>query len=1461
MRPRETFLYYLVDFTNSTPSSPVFFYVDQNNNVQTTGQLNKPLQYAPDGWLNTEISFGRNSTYYGLNRSFSIPLKFVEDGATIIRKQFYTGAGVEQLIELVILKWNPLTDIYELYYKGLLDLVSLQDNVAEGVTVNLIEGGALAMLKTYGDTQFEIPCDGSIAENVLVSMDGLMVQDTFQYQFLNLNYSLNSKWGQVLGLVYNGNQGDNFGTTYNSPTVESISEPNYYQTSQNYFFSYDQAASITISGSITVKDDGGGSEHPGNWFKLTSATSRSTPPTATDGYGGQLGPYIVSLAPNNGLPVNYSQGVEIPLNWPVNYANVGQVSTFNFNVTIPLQSNENLFLVGYFFTQNTTILGGGFNLTFNSSVEQGYIWGTSVRNAFKLLIQSINQLSATDGVQSFDFDDVSTLLDSLPNVVLTSGDAVRASGDPNYTRFYNPAQTNLQNPTNKFFDFIPSYGPVIKTSLNDFFKFVNVVFNASLSNQNNPNGGNEQLFLEKKAYVFDTSEVTLDLTQLSEISKLNIKPATDYFFNLLKIGYDKQQYDEKEGKYEYNTTAQWTSPIRTVNRALELISPYRTDSYGIEYTRANLTTDTKSTTYNDSDTDVFALNVDVNTTVNANQIFEYQPESPWPHVNNPSSDNIKIQPGTFNNGIPMPTSLNGTFASYNYNNPSVFVFSNPDGSPPNNVTFSYTGVINGQFPGDQCIIYAFVNNAIVYEHVWAVASVNEAISGSFTYTATLNEGDCLFMKVVTSPYCTVDITSGEINVGGGWFVATATGAQTINPGTGWSLTSNSPLTYGQLIVFNTQGGSYRNPSVNPNPLTGQQTYGMSYGFPMFIFNDVLNNNNFNWNYLINYLYNGSGNITTKLYYIPNVNSLASNCIIDETTADVSGDGNGPTLQVTPINTSRNLQLNLGDILFLAVSLEHTLLNVEITTPVLTHNGPNQANVPNACSFTLTAQVQAYNLARTQYDAISGVPTLLGNVSSSSNVPLTTGPGAPYNIELFTPRRLLQAWGDYINGCLYSVSSNNLTFQTLDRNRFLSTTAGGVTYTEGPGTQLSPGVVEINTLGSPLFYPFIVTFDTEVPLSFAQIASGAANGYIKASYAGVDFYGFPLEMKQKPALNESQSWEMLLAPPTDINALQNLNYTGLSNIQLMTNDVFVPHLNPVQFVPLGVEPNALYHYINMDNDWFVNQTTYYIEQRNYYCPWQTNDVINLQVYTGGIGNVVATVLDCNLNVVYTANFTNVTSSPLLAPNLLWECSIPLTGLAGCYWIKLTAGASQEVQFISEGLNIQTDQPETLLFAYSNNYDTQYAIFSDGYLPTIRLDGYIGDFSADANFTSYEDQPADLTTLNGIPFRRYSLYIGLDAGSPDYIIDKVNRLMLLSTVNIDGVQYSRDKDAKIDLTTFPGTLKKYAKLSIREAKNRYGITVSGTNTGNEISTNIIYNIDGNAFGNNTGTNDVIQVEITD
>ena len=78
-------------------------------------------------------------------------------------------------------------------------------------------------------------------------------------------------------------------------------------------------------------------------------------------------------------------------------------------------------------------------------------------------------------------------------------------------------------------------------------------------------------------------------------------------YSSVSVGYEKQEYDNINGRDEFRFTTEYTSGINVTSNKLELISPYRADVYGIEFLVQERG---KDTTDNKSDNDVFFVGAD-----------------------------------------------------------------------------------------------------------------------------------------------------------------------------------------------------------------------------------------------------------------------------------------------------------------------------------------------------------------------------------------------------------------------------------------------------------------------------------------------------------------------------------------------------------------------------------------------------------------------------------------------------------------------------------------------------------------------------------------------------------------------------------------------------------------------------------------------------------------------------------
>lgn len=1359
---------------------------------------------APGGWMQVSLSFERNVKYWSLFRSYSDPLLFTKRQASVMRNKFYSGALSQAKLDLLILKYNSQPQAgegtYGFYYRGSIDFLNAIDTPDTGFQVNLIDAGLPQLLKAFENTKFAFPCDGSIPQNKKIILDGMLLQDTLNYNILNVQASSNGgffvNYGSIqpglpysLPLFYSGNSGDNIGIITGNPGFALLDTQDAVVASSDYMFESANAITVKISGNIDIATPIP-FDYPFEQFSLWLRTS-------------------------NGQQVNLVPNAPTPGDFYAPFIKVTAAMSLSFSGTITLAANEKLFLLFMQFPQaNLTIEGGSLQLDINSQYEETRAWGITAWDLWQLIVARIVAASNTNNLP-FYFKAESTLLQNALNIMLSPGDAIRASGDPNYQKFFQTYQINAANPGSNV---ITTFGPVLKTTLYDFFQFCNVVLFAALGNQQLA-GDSQSLFIETMNYVLNKNGNQFDI---GEVAKPKLSFATELAYTEIEIGYPKQNYDQKAGKYEWNTTATWYTPFKNMpSKKLSLICPYRADAYGIERLRANL--DDKSSTQNDGDNDIFIINAD-----RLKSSYDFQTQlfnSVVRDIRNSANTNIKFLPRTYYQPI-TTVQTNGSYFEVN-NDPSIFVFSYPGLSASKPIKFAYTGTFQGnpynaltQDEADTITIKFFINGVAVYKKTWPSTGAQINIVDTFSLTRTFLEGDCVYATATTSVTGTAQILS-SIDVD--------------TSGTYWHADSSIPV----QINGGSPNAMLAMPNIVANLVSNLAV--VSFGFQYFLFNNILVNSTFKVSLdLIAALDDQNGGQTLSFH-------LYKNGVIINTQvfAAVNGQYLTPESSQT-INPFDDMEL--GDIYFILASVQN--VNAQLAYINLTWT-------------SLT--IQAFNLKRVQYDSLQGIPNIAVDQregSATLGQIRTDVAGAPYNIEDLTPRRLLEKWSAFFSSIWFGQLTASLQFGTLIKNQYLSTTYQGKMYKENGPTY------NIGAMNPALFIPLKMESEVESPINFSDLLTEVPNAHINSTFNGAKIGSFPWAVKQQPALNEKQKWTTMLSTASNLEDFIDLNISGLNYLIMAANAIYPGFTNSLQFVPQVQNPDARYQTADFNSTLFENQIAAWVNQNPYYNPWQIGEEIPLQFITNGLTGVIATVyeLGTNKQIGDPITFTLKSSNAIRSPLNLYEGVIDLTGFtAGVYYVVVNAGGSVGSYIVSEPINVQALWERTIRFDYSNTYNRQTMIFDTGFAGAIRVMGFIdNEMQPKYVAADYIDQTQDITKLGFIPYETRQLWIGGMDGVPDYVIKKISRILGLDTVTIDGVAYSLDEGAEWEKTFWKGNPKKYWKTTIRPAKNIDAIAV--TATGALQDTSVIISLDANLFGPNNGNNStaepvITNVEITD
>lgn len=323
--------------------------------------------------------------------------------------------------------------------------------------------------------------------------------------------------------------------------------------------------------------------------------------------------------------------------------------------------------------------------------------------------------------------------------------------------------------------------------------------------------------------------------------------------------------------------------------------------------------------------------------------------------------------------------------------------------------------------------------------------------------------------------------------------------------------------------------------------------------------------------------------------------------------------------------------------------------------------------------------------------------------------------------------------------------------------------------------------------------------------------------------------------------------------TDLSQLVTANFDGLNFQNMGPNSLWWSKSSPVQFVPANLILPHKYHTKNRNQYWFSEQIVEWINQNNYWNPWQSDDILPLQFFTNGLTGVIATLYDCNRKVISVTPLTLTTSPAVIAPIQMYQGIIdlsPLFGLPGGYYLDVVAGSGgASAEAISEGLNVKDDWPETCLFEATNSQNKFSVVFDAGFKIVHRVKGFYNNmFKPKFKGAFYVDQPQDISVLNAITYETTTLIVGGDDGIPDYEAKKILNYLLMDGCMIEGEGFSIDEGAAFEEMFTPGNPKKYQKVEIRPTNSMDG--VGATAAGADSDSSMIISVDALGFAPNAG-----------
>lgn len=141
-------------------------------------------------------------------------------------------------------------------------------------------------------------------------------------------------------------------------------------------------------------------------------------------------------------------------------------------------------------------------------------------------------------------------------------------------------------------------GAKIYVSFNDFCKWIETVYGYTYVI-------NEEYGIIEFKHRTKIFSGDAEVIEIEGARDFEYKTETSVLYSSVVVGYEKKDYDSVNGRDEFNFNSTYTTGYNINGKKLELKSPFRADSYGIEFLVEKRNQDT---TDNSSDKDVFFVN-------------------------------------------------------------------------------------------------------------------------------------------------------------------------------------------------------------------------------------------------------------------------------------------------------------------------------------------------------------------------------------------------------------------------------------------------------------------------------------------------------------------------------------------------------------------------------------------------------------------------------------------------------------------------------------------------------------------------------------------------------------------------------------------------------------------------------------------------------------------------------------
>lgn len=291
------------------------------------------------------------------------------------------------------------------------------------------------------------------------------------------------------------------------------------------------------------------------------------------------------------------------------------------------------------------------------------------------------------------------------------------------------------------------------------------------------------------------------------------------------------------------------------------------------------------------------------------------------------------------------------------------------------------------------------------------------------------------------------------------------------------------------------------------------------------------------------------------------------------------------------------------------------------------------------------------------------------------------------------------------------------------------------------------------------------------------------------------------------------------------------------------------------MPVPMRPNdngrpARYHRGHLDTDWQSDLILPWQRKAYYQQPYELGDPFRFQLKATPLFSHALQLVNCSWKTLYTFSVTDTeaVSGDLDANGAQyttyhyainnWLALTPDLGYQlpeGTYYLvyRISYDGTLQYVYVSEPIDIRASHPDTALIEYWHNTYTAGIPFP--LVPAkfrLRVQAFVDNYVPKSISTVYQNQNSDTQTLDYAPYRAWSLNVGKTqrrqvGGIADWMLDKLNRILGMDNLYIDGKRYSASTaNPSWNIETAPTTPLKVATVEIQEAVDAEDFTFAET-----------------------------------